>query len=384
MARFNSEADSEFNWLQFLANQEMHALLPENFFANALMEDNSFTALLGLPTASVPHIGGAEVFAAEEDANVNFSADLQRCFAAGQNAPPQQQHFAMSSTSDGSLEGIEPATAGFPAFPSDPAFLERAVKYSSFAKENCQKAEESAPGTVETVMSGNSKEKAFESAVCVKDAKCNRWKKRKALQKAVNSEAPKVKRSKGADSAKAAVEDSDCKAEQSNNIDNCAEKTGEINNLKAPPAPPEKPNYIHVRARRGQATDSHSLAERVRREKISERMKLLQDLVPGCSKITGKALMLDEIINHVQSLQRQVEFLSMKLATVNPLFDFDIDRFGVKEIMTSCPRNPRNGGILTASPYLQYPQPDAQLCTVFNAGFHPARMQPPFNSQVNS
>ncbi|XP_052205467.1 transcription factor BHLH089-like [Diospyros lotus] len=75
--------------------------------------------------------------------------------------------------------------------------------------------------------------------------------------------------------------------------------------------------YVHVRARRGEATDSHSLAERVRRQKISERMKLLQSLVPGCDKITGKALILDEIINYVQSLQNQVEFLVMKLAYVN-------------------------------------------------------------------
>ncbi|KAJ3678312.1 hypothetical protein LUZ60_002115 [Juncus effusus] len=82
-------------------------------------------------------------------------------------------------------------------------------------------------------------------------------------------------------------------------------------------------DYIHVRARRGEATDSHSLAERVRREKISQRMKLLQDLVPGCNKVVGKAVMLDEIINYVQSLQRQVEFLSMKLATVNPQLDFN-------------------------------------------------------------
>ncbi|KAK9090655.1 hypothetical protein Sjap_000124 [Stephania japonica] len=73
-----------------------------------------------------------------------------------------------------------------------------------------------------------------------------------------------------------------------------------------------KDEYIHVRARRGQATNSHSLAERVRREKFSERMKFLQDLVPGCSKVTGKAVMLDEIINYVQSLQRQVELLSCK------------------------------------------------------------------------
>ena len=45
----------------------------------------------------------------------------------------------------------------------------------------------------------------------------------------------------------------------------------------------------------------------VRRERISERTRYLQELVPGCSKVTGKAGMLDEIINYVQSLQKQVE-----------------------------------------------------------------------------
>ncbi|XP_074584980.1 transcription factor bHLH48-like isoform X2 [Curcuma longa] len=90
----------------------------------------------------------------------------------------------------------------------------------------------------------------------------------------------------------------------------------------------DKLAYVHVRARRGQATDSHSLAERARREKINARMKLLQELVPGCSKITGTALVLDEIINHVQSLQRQVEFLSMRLAAVNPRIDLScLDSF---------------------------------------------------------
>nr|XP_010929074.1 transcription factor bHLH49 isoform X1 [Elaeis guineensis] len=97
-----------------------------------------------------------------------------------------------------------------------------------------------------------------------------------------------------------------------------------------------KEDYIHVRARRGQATNSHSLAERVRREKISERMKYLQDLVPGCSKVTGKAVMLDEIINYVQSLQRQVEFLSMKLATVNPRTDFNMEGTLSKDFSQTC------------------------------------------------
>ncbi|XP_020591759.1 transcription factor bHLH62 isoform X2 [Phalaenopsis equestris] len=98
--------------------------------------------------------------------------------------------------------------------------------------------------------------------------------------------------------------------------------------------PPPKGDFIHVRARRGQATDSHSLAERVRRERISERMKYLQGLVPGCNKITGKAGMLDEIINYVQSLQRQ--FLSMKLATVNPWIDFNIDSFFPRQVNLGC------------------------------------------------
>ncbi|XP_073014052.1 transcription factor bHLH62-like [Typha latifolia] len=112
------------------------------------------------------------------------------------------------------------------------------------------------------------------------------------------------------------------------------QKKGKENNAK--PAEPPKQDYIHVRARRGQATDSHSLAERVRREKISERMKFLQDLVPGCNKVTGKAVMLDEIINYVQSLQRQVEFLSMKLATVNPLLEFKMDNVLPKDMHQAC------------------------------------------------
>ena len=92
-------------------------------------------------------------------------------------------------------------------------------------------------------------------------------------------------------------------------------------------------------------------------------MKCLQDLVPGCTKVTGKAGRLDEIINYVQSLQRQIEvlfsflsynssycyyagysilmnylcqfikqFLSMKLAALNPRLDFDVDSFFTKEV----------------------------------------------------
>ncbi|XP_047306343.1 transcription factor LRL3-like [Impatiens glandulifera] len=65
-----------------------------------------------------------------------------------------------------------------------------------------------------------------------------------------------------------------------------------------------------VRARRGQATDPHSIAERLRRERIAERMKALQELVPNSNK-TDKASMLDEIIEYLKFLQLQVKVLSV-------------------------------------------------------------------------
>ncbi|XP_020205295.1 transcription factor bHLH75 [Cajanus cajan] len=117
----------------------------------------------------------------------------------------------------------------------------------------------------------------------------------------------------------------------------CAEKNKElignkrkINNDRLK----EKGNeVIHVRAKRGQATDSHSLAERVRREKINEKMRYLQELVPGCYKSMGMAVMLDVIIDYVQSLQQQIEFLSMKLSAASMYFDLSSTEMDATEIM---------------------------------------------------
>ncbi|KAL3501735.1 hypothetical protein ACH5RR_036184 [Cinchona calisaya] len=98
----------------------------------------------------------------------------------------------------------------------------------------------------------------------------------------------------------------------------------------------EKPReVVHVRAKRGQATDSHSLAERLRREKINEKLRCLQDLVPGCYKTMGMAVMLDVIINYVRSLQNQIDFLSMKLSAASLFYDFnslDMDAMGTMQL----------------------------------------------------
>ncbi|XP_041008038.1 transcription factor UNE12-like [Juglans microcarpa x Juglans regia] len=75
----------------------------------------------------------------------------------------------------------------------------------------------------------------------------------------------------------------------------------------APHPPTMRPR---VRARRGQATDPHSIAERLRRERIAERVRALQELVPSVNKM-DRAAMLDEIVDYVKFLRLQVKVLSM-------------------------------------------------------------------------
>ncbi|KAG0495733.1 hypothetical protein HPP92_000424 [Vanilla planifolia] len=238
--------------------------------------------------------------------------------------------------------------------PSDPSFAERAARYSSFSSGNyeafpcqfamleagklsrasssqCLKAKEiqSRSRTESEMVEGEIGSGQEDSSVTGPASAPGEssTKKRKAVTKnrgKVTEQHNQFAKKMRSDETKGNEKDF---AKPKGDEDDAKEVGKEIS-FEAPEAPKD---YIHVRARRGQATDSHSLAERVRREKISQRMKLLQDLVPGCNRITGKALMLDEIINYVQSLQRQVEFLSMKLATLNPRLEFNLESLFPKD-----------------------------------------------------
>nr|QDL88354.1 transcription factor bHLH130-like isoform X4 [Cymbidium ensifolium] len=65
-----------------------------------------------------------------------------------------------------------------------------------------------------------------------------------------------------------------------------------------------------IRAKRGCATHPRSIAERVRRTRISERMRKLQELVPNMDKQTNTADMLDLAVDYIKDLQRQVKTLT--------------------------------------------------------------------------
>ncbi|KAK7837051.1 transcription factor bhlh48 [Quercus suber] len=159
-------------------------------------------------------------------------------------------------------------TNGNLTFPSNKALIERAAKFSVFAA-----AAEISPETSSVPSNSSANSDKVKTEPAETDSNPGSSNKTQTQKLAKRKERQK----KGKESAKKSKNESREDA--------------------------EKLPYVHVRARRGQATDSHSLAER----------------------ISGTALVLDEIINHVQSLQRQVELLSMRLAAVNPRIDFNFD-----------------------------------------------------------
>ncbi|KAB1224716.1 hypothetical protein CJ030_MR1G017701 [Morella rubra] len=65
-----------------------------------------------------------------------------------------------------------------------------------------------------------------------------------------------------------------------------------------------------IRAKRGCATHPRSIAERVRRTRISERMRKLQELFPNMDKQTNTADMLELAVEYIKDLQKQVKTLT--------------------------------------------------------------------------
>ncbi|KMT14110.1 hypothetical protein BVRB_4g079320 isoform B [Beta vulgaris subsp. vulgaris] len=63
-------------------------------------------------------------------------------------------------------------------------------------------------------------------------------------------------------------------------------------------------------SKRSRAAEVHNLSERRRRDRINEKMRALQELIPNCNK-ADKASMLDEAIEYLKTLQIQVQILSM-------------------------------------------------------------------------
>ncbi|KAJ3670025.1 hypothetical protein LUZ60_010349 [Juncus effusus] len=71
-----------------------------------------------------------------------------------------------------------------------------------------------------------------------------------------------------------------------------------------------KPTNQSTSKRRSRAAEVHNLSERRRRDRINEKMRSLQELIPHCNK-TDKASILDEAIEYLKSLQMQLQLMWM-------------------------------------------------------------------------
>ncbi|VVA99444.1 unnamed protein product [Arabis nemorensis] len=79
----------------------------------------------------------------------------------------------------------------------------------------------------------------------------------------------------------------------------------------------EAPSSTTTSRKRSRTAEMHNLCERRRREKINQRMKALQELIPR-SKKCDKASMLDDAIELMKSLQMQVQMISTGSRMMRP------------------------------------------------------------------
>uniref|UniRef100_A0A0D9XMB5 BHLH domain-containing protein n=1 Tax=Leersia perrieri TaxID=77586 RepID=A0A0D9XMB5_9ORYZ len=73
-----------------------------------------------------------------------------------------------------------------------------------------------------------------------------------------------------------------------------------------------------ISTKRSRAAAIHNESERKRRDRINQKMKTLQKLVPNSSK-ADKASMLDEVINYLKQLQAQVQVMSRMSSMMMPM-----------------------------------------------------------------
>ncbi|GLT88474.1 hypothetical protein SLE2022_064990 [Rubroshorea leprosula] len=87
----------------------------------------------------------------------------------------------------------------------------------------------------------------------------------------------------------------------------CGSEDAEEESIGVKKSAPTRPG---TGSKRSRAAEVHNLSERRRRDRINEKMRALQELIPNCNKV-DKASMLDEAIEYLKTLQIQVQIMSM-------------------------------------------------------------------------
>ncbi|KAL0726767.1 hypothetical protein Bca4012_022860 [Brassica carinata] len=116
--------------------------------------------------------------------------------------------------------------------------------------------------------------------------------------------------------------------------------------------------------KKSRAAEMHNISERRRREKINEKMKVLQELIPRCNK-TDKVSMLEDAIEYVKSLQLQIQMMSTGGGGMMPMmYNPNLQRFMPPSAMGMMGMN--------RPPFIPFPG------TAFPRPAHTAAVGPPY------
>ncbi|KAK4348612.1 hypothetical protein RND71_031367 [Anisodus tanguticus] len=183
-----------------------------------------------------------------------------------------------------------------PAFPNDMAYKEEMV---------CDQLDNAG-------ISPDSDKEMQLKRKCDKIAPENPKKKSRGSQDAQKSTKKKAQPKKGKKNQKMTEINNEEGEEETNNPDNqigqsssCCSSENDSNAGDTISSNPKGKS----RASRGAATDPQSLYARKRRERINERLRILQNLVPNGTKV-DISTMLEEAVTYVKFLQLQIKLLS--------------------------------------------------------------------------
>eukprot|EP00252_Welwitschia_mirabilis_P005586 TRINITY_DN1604_c0_g1_i4.p1 TRINITY_DN1604_c0_g1~~TRINITY_DN1604_c0_g1_i4.p1 ORF type:complete len:438 (+),score=37.18 TRINITY_DN1604_c0_g1_i4:326-1639(+) len=104
-----------------------------------------------------------------------------------------------------------------------------------------------------------------------------------------------------------------CKRKSYTQQESASPSDQEFQDKESSPADEDKPPQAKrsCQAKRSRAAAVHNQSERRRRDRINERMRTLQKLIPNSSK-TDKASMLDEAIEYLKHLQAQLQVMMLR------------------------------------------------------------------------